>query len=241
MNNPMRYLIVSVLVFITTCCFAIDQKLIDGAKQYSSALNNLKKVESLIKTKAETLKAWLKDLDEEKNKTGAFRSDDMLEFYKLRSEETKNEINNLSIQYEQTKEIIKKLEPIKIKYNKQTEKEYKRKKFRESVLNALGILGIPLTGFLVWLCFFRWLINKNKKYQQMLKEDKITQEEYDRIMSSCHDYKSTLNNDLGINPSTGLPITGIGISDVGGNVRGSSPISSSFDYSQDYSSRHRWD
>ena len=230
----MRYLIISVFVFIATGCFAIDQKLIDGAKQYGSTLNNLKKVESLIKTKAETLEAWLKDLDEEKNKTGAFRSDDMLEFYKLRSEETRNEINNLSIQYEQTKEIIKKLEPIKIKYNKQMEEEYKRKKFRESVLNALGILGIPLAGFLVWLYFFRWLINKNKKYQQMLKEGKITQAEYNSIMSSSNEEYTPFRGDDRTNPATGLRM--IGGCDSGGNPYG---CSSRYSSSENY--RTKWD
>jgi len=232
---PMRYLITSILVFITTNCFAINQKLINEVNRYEIAINILEKIELGIKTKSKTLESWLKDLDEEKNKVGIFRSDDMIKFYQLRSDETRNEINNLNTQYAQTKKIIKKLEPAKAEYDKREEKERKWDKFKTKISNIVGMSIMPL-GFVLIL----WIsIRQQKKYKRLLKEGKITQEEYDRIMT--RHASSTSNNNTGINPATGLPMTGIGISDVGGNVRGSSSSSSSFDYLQDCRNRHRWD
>lgn len=87
----------------------------------------------------------------------------------------------------------------------------------------------------------RFAAAQHRKYQQLLKEGKITQEQYDRIMQHGQRSKSMFSNDLGVNPSTGLPLIGNGVCDAGGTLRGSSPIKSSFDYSRDYSSRHRWD
>ncbi|EKD45263.1 MAG: hypothetical protein ACD_69C00362G0005 [uncultured bacterium] len=91
------------------------------------------------------------------------------------------------------------------------------------------------------LALILWISIRQKKYKQLLNEGKITREGYDRIMK-CHTSSVSNNEEMRINPATGLPMTGIGISDVSGNIRGSpSSRDSMRNVSQEYRDRHRWD
>ena len=221
-----------ILFFASTCCLAISQKLIDGADKYDAAIKNLREIEINMAIVSGSPEYWSKAL--EGAKKAGYASDDIKNFYQNKIDESKKQIRDLTIQYNATKEIVKKLEPIKKKYDKQKEKEEAREEHRAELLNTIDIFGIPLSVFMLVL----WLFScRNKKYQQLLKEGKINQEEYDRMMQ-CN--KSFVSDDEdGINPATGLPMTGVGISDVGGNIRGSSS-----DYSSSSSSDHNrssWD
>ncbi|EKD45265.1 MAG: hypothetical protein ACD_69C00362G0007 [uncultured bacterium] len=227
----MKYLIASILIFTTTCCFAIGQKLIDGAEKYDVAVKNLSKIEGSIAVANESLKYWSNNLDEAKNSRNL--SDDIIQFYQDKIYERNKQLNDLGIQYNEANEIVKKLEPAKAAYDKQEEKERKWNKFETKISNIAGMSIMPL-GFVLIL----WIsIRQQKKYKRLLKEGKITQEEFDRMTQSSH----TFSNGA-VNPATGLPMTGVGISDVGGNIRGSS---SSYDSmrnaSQEHRDRHRWD
>ena len=228
----MKTMIFITLTFISTYCLAINQKLIDNATKYDIAVENLEKIESDIRSAYRSVEYWSEVLD--RNKNGQYVSDDIKKLEQGRIDDANNQIRDLTIQYNAAKEIVKKLEPIKKKYDKQKEKEERRGKHRAELLSAIGTFGIPLFMFVLIAWFFA---RRGKKYQQLLKEGKINQEEYDRMMQ-CN--KSSMSDDEdGINPATGLPMTGVGISDVGGNIRGSSS-----DYSSSSSSDHNrssWD
>ena len=228
----MKYFIFIILIFTSSCCLAISQKLVDGANKYNIAVENLGKIESDIKTAYRSLEYWSKILDKDKNDQYASYGIKKLEQGHI--DESNKQIRDLTVQYNVTKEIVKKLEPIKKKYDKQKEREKERENRRSELLNTIGTLGIPFVMFVLILWFFA---RHGKKYQQLLKDGKINKEEYDRMMQ-CN--KSSMSDDEdGINPATGLPMTGVGISDVGGNIRGSSS-----DYSSSSSSdnnRSSWD
>ncbi len=227
----MKYLITSILFFITINSFAINQKLVDGAERYESAVKNLKETETAIQVKHKTLTTWLKELDAEKNKNSNFRSDAMIGLYQEHIDETKNTINNLKAQYAQTKGIIEKLEPIKLKYDKQIEKSRKREELKTALLNITGMLILPLSVFV----FIFWVIvYMRKKCQQLLKKGKISQDEYDRLMSVSHEKATLFSDDDRTNPATGLRM--IGGCDSGGN-----PYGCTFRNSTSETHRTRWD
>lgn len=222
-----------ILFFISTCCLAISQKLIDGADKYDAAIKNLRETEINMAVVSGSPEYWSKAL--EGAKKAGYASDDIKNFYQNKIDESKKQVRDLIIQYNVAKEMVKKLEPIKKKYDKQKEKEEAREEHKAELLNTIGTLGIPLAMFVLIFWFFA---RRGKKYQQLLKEGKINQEEYDRMMQ-C---KSSMSDDEdGINPATGLPMTGVGISDVGGNIRGSSSdYSSSSSSDRNRSSWDRW-
>ena len=232
-----KYLIISILFFIATNCFAIDQKLIDADEQYSVAELKLSEIENKIERTKEELEAVLRWLKWEEDKTGNFRTESIIKNYRTEVEEKQNLLSNLNTQQIETKELLQKLEPIKNEYDKQSKIERKHENLKVSIITTIVISLIFITffGSIIWLMLFQ-----HKKYKQLLKEGKISRKEYDRIMSSRHESKSMFSNDLGVNPATGLPLIGNGVCDAGGNLRGSSS-NNSFDYSQDYSSRHKWD
>ncbi len=230
----MKYLFSIILLFITTSCFSVDQKLIDSAERYGAAVANLHKIFEAIKANTMPLDQFIEEL----HKT----TDDSLSAEarvnaKNKINERHTILDKLNSQYAEAEVEVKRLEPLKKEYDKQKDIEFENKQFRITVLVVVTISLIFITffGSIIWLA-----INRHKKYQQLLKDGKITQEEYDRVMKN-HESKSMFSNDLGVNPSTGLPLIGNGVCDAGGNLRGSSPIRSSFDSSQDYRSRHRWD
>lgn len=228
----MKYLAIIILTFSTTYCFAVDQKLANGEKAYVAAVESLKEVEFRIESEYRSLKYWLNELD--KDKTDHFSSNHDRKFDQDKIDETNKQIQNLEAQYDLAKEAVKKYEPLKLEYDKQVEIEFKRDKFKTAILNVSGMLGLPLTFF----CFLIWLnIYQCKKYKRLLQEGKITQDEYDNMMR-CN--KSHAFDDERTNPATGLRM--IGGVDSGGNPSGCSFRSNStFDYSQDYRDRHRWE
>jgi len=218
----MKYITLITLFFISTCCFAMDQKLIDGANAYEAAVRHLEKIENNL-----TAQGYF----------GLWASDDMRNFNPDQIDETDERWHGLSVQYNEAKKTVKKYEPIKNKYDKQKARE---EEIKDTILGVIIILSILLSILSILAFIFGLIIYQHKKYKRLLKEGKITQEEFNYIMKP-HESKSIFNNDLGVNPSTGLPLIGNGVCDAGGNLRGSSPSSSSFDYSQDYRNRHRWD
>ena len=230
MKRLIKYLTINVLIF-TVPCFAISQKVVDGLKEYEIAVEKLKKTASELKSN-NMLDGWdLKDLVR-----GDFLCrDGIAECFADYIDEAK--YGAMAVKYNEAKKLVNKLKPKRDEYNRQKAKEERIKDTIDSIITGATITGVFLSffGFIIWLG-----ITQQKKYKKLLEEGKITQEEYDRIMQ-YHKPESTFNSNLGVNPSTGLPMTGLGISDVGGNVRGSSSISSSYDYSQNYSSSHRWD
>ena len=145
--------------------------------------------------------------------------------------------HELNSQYVEAEAMVKKLEPLKKEYDRQEGIEFEKEQFKISIITTIVISLIFITffGFIIWLMIFQ-----HKKYKQLLKEGKISRKEYDRIMSSCHKSKSMFSNDLGVNPSTGLPLIGNGVCDAGGNLRGSSSSSSSFNASQNYVDSCKW-
>jgi len=228
--------IISIMVFTTSNCFAVDQKLIDGVEAYEAAVKNSRKIEIKLETANNGPEYWSKKLNEESNKKGVFYSPHRIRFCQDKIVESKKRIQDLSIKYNAAKEEVKGLEPIIEEHNKQVEIERKREDFKYTVIHFGKIIGLPL-AFLVLISFLSRLMRK--RYKRLLKKGKITQDEYNQ---KINDNKSRLfDDDKGINPATGLPLVGIGISDAGGNVRGSSSRDSFSDSSQDYRDRHRWD
>ena len=236
----MKYLvisIVSVLIFVASNCFAIDQKIIDGAEAYESAVKDLRKIEIKLETANDGPEYWSKKLNEERSKKGIFYSLHRIQFCQDKIIESKERIRDLGIKYNEAKKEVKRLKPIVDEYNKQVEIEHKKQDFKDTVIHFGKIIGIPI-AFLLFIIFLSRLTKR--RYKRLLKEGKITQDEYNQIMSGNN--KSRLfDDDKGVNPSTGLPLVGNGVCDAGGNIRGSSSRDSLFDHSQDYTSRHRWD
>ncbi|CAL7959122.1 conserved exported hypothetical protein [Gammaproteobacteria bacterium] len=211
----MKPIILIILIFTSTCCLAISQKLIDGANKYDAAVKNLKEIENNL-----TAQGYF----------GLWSSDELRHFNPDHIEETDKQIHDLAVQYNIAKKIVKKLEPIKEKYNRQKEQE----EYRAELLSDTGMLTLLLSMFALALWF---IIRHHKKYQQLLKDGKITQKEYDSMMQ-CN--KSSMFDNEETNPATGLRM--IGGVDSGGNPRGCSfENRSTFDAHQDYQDRHRWD
>lgn len=226
----MRCLLISILLFITTNCLAIDQELIDGAKKYDAAVESSRKVlEARIASKM-PLDEFIKTRHK---MTDYSLSNEDREAAKNKIDEENKKWNELNLQYTEAEALVKKLEPLKNEYDKQKNIEFENNQFKITILVITIIVLIFITSFGTFIYF---AVAQHKKYQQLLKEGKITQEEYDRIMQQCHQSKSMFSNDLGTNPSTGLPLVGNGVCDAGGNLRGSSETRSSFDYSRNYNS-----
>lgn len=234
----MKKVLVIILVFISIFFmgsiynFAVDKKLVEGAKKYDIAVENLEKIESNIRATNGELEYWLKVLDNDRNNSWA--SDGARQLDQGHIDEASNQIQSLNIQHNEAKKLVKKYEPIKKKYDKQRAREEAREEYRGRLLDV-----IPMGFFLGFIILFVSLVVKHhKKYKKLFEEGKITQEEFDRVMQ-CN--RSSRFEGPGINPATGLPLVGFGTSDVGGNIRGSSGSGSTFDYYQDYRDRHRWD
>ena len=238
----MKIMAFVVLIFSSVGCFAVSQKLIDGADKYDVAVENLRKIEVKLAIANDSPGYWSKILDESKN--ASYATDGIRKFYQDKIDESKKQIIDLSIQYSGAKELVKKYEPIKNKYDKQIKREQKREELRAKILDTI----CTLLTFGVFVLFGYFIISRRKKYKQLLAAGKITQAEYDD-MTKCDDESSAFSS-MRTNPATGLPMVGIGISDAGGNIRGSSPghtdysnssSSSSFSDYQTYQDRHRWD
>ena len=210
---------------MTTNCFAINQKLIDASEQYDAMKKKLQETAIYINSEQSVLRSWEKDFTEESNKNYISQADSMLSFYQVRIEETKIRINDLKLQYSQTEELVKKLEPLKNEYDKQAQREFERKKFIDSSLR----LGGHLLIFSIFILGAWFIIHQRRKHWRLLKEGKITQQQYDEMTSSS----SSPFSNMGVNPSTGLPMCGVGISDASGTPRGGTPTSS---YSSSYRS-----
>ena len=120
------------------------------------------------------------------------------------------------VQYQEALALIKKFEPIKKEYDRQNEIEKRRRDIKGMIIGPIQILGLPIAFFIGLLFVFRLMIKRNKR---LLREGKLTPKEYKKMMLSG---KSSLFSDSRINPATGLPIRGGGVTDAGGNVRGSS-------------------
>ena len=221
----MKYLIIAIFTLTTSVCFAVDKKLSDIADEYSAAIKELRTLRSAIKIEQDSLEYWLKNLHEEQSKNFAFKSVDMIAFHQSHIDEAKKNIKNFDSRYYQTEELIKKLEPMKKEYDRQAQKEFEKQQVIDSSLR----LGGHLLIFSIFILGAWVIIRYNIKYRRLLKEGKITQQQYDEMTSSS----SSPFSNMGVNPSTGLPMCGVGISDASGTPRGGTPTSS---YSSSYRS-----
>ena len=212
----MRYLLISILLFITINCFAIDQKLINGAKEYEIAEANLHKIFDEINSNSMSLDEFIKELHKTTNNNLSAEDKAVV---KNKIDKKHNQLYELNSRHAEAEAVVKKLEPLKKEYDKQKGIEFENKQFSITILvvTTISLIVITFFGAVIWL-----IISQRKKYQQLLKEGKITQAEYDRIMSSSSSYeKSTLfRDDNRTNPATGLRM--IGGCDSGGNPYGSS-------------------
>lgn len=177
----MKYLAITIFVFITTSCLAISQNLIDGNEKYKIAINNLKEIEINILTKQDSLETWLNDLNEARSKTGISHSDEMVKFYQMQANETKNQINNINLHYAKIKETIKELEPIKIEYDKQIQLEHKKAEFNNTTWRTVWYITVLLIfAFSIFLALF--IYKRNQRFCQMMKDGKLSKEEYEKLM-----------------------------------------------------------
>ncbi|CAL7962366.1 conserved exported hypothetical protein [Gammaproteobacteria bacterium] len=230
-TTKIKYCVISLLIFTTSCCFAINKEIIDGANNYNITAENLRKVKFNIESKYGLLEYWSKELDKTRN--DSFATDHDIKFCQNKIDETKKELQNLNVLFNVTKETLKTLEPLKREYDKQIERESRHAELKTAILNITGMVILPLAffGIIVLLNIYKY-----KKYKRLLQSGKISQQEYDNIMRN----RSTMFDDDRTNPATGLRMIG-GI-DSGGNPSGCSFKSgSSFDIHQDYRDRHRWD
>lgn len=228
----MKNTIFIILIFISTCCLAVNQKLIDGANKYNDAIKSLEKIESDTRSAHSSLEYWTEILNKDKHDKYA---DGLVKFEQSQIDEKNKQINSLGVQYNAAKEAVKKYEPLKKEYDKQKAKEEKRSERIAKLLDFAGTTLMPLCILVFLLRVSTW---SRKKYERLLNEGKISKKEYEEMMQGDD---SSEFSDSGINPSTGLPMVGVGISDVGGNARGSSSYQSSYNYSQEHRDRHRWD
>lgn len=214
----MKYLLTAILLFIAINCFATNQKIIDGAKQYDIAVSNLHKILETIDTNSMSLDEFTEELHKT---TDNSLSEEARDAAKNKIDKNHKILDKLNSQYAEAEAEVKKLDPFKKEYDRQKEIEFENKQFVITILaiTIISLLLITFFGFAIWFA-----ITRRKKYQHLLKEGKITQEQYDRMMSSTHE-KSTLFNDDRTNPATGLRMTGG--CDSGGNAYGSSSSSSS--------------
>jgi L-lactate utilization protein LutC len=224
----MKHLLASILLFITISCFAIDQKLIDGAEQYDAAVANLHKILETISTDSMSLDEFMEEL----HKTV---DDSLPEEARVAArnkiDEKHKQISVLNSQYAEAEVVVKKLEPLKSEYDKQRNIENERANLIESIVVTLviALLLITFFGSIVWLA-----ITQQKKYQKLLKAGKINQAEYDSIVSSSDEKSTLFRDDDRTNPATGLRM--IGGCDSGGN-----PYGCSFRDSSSENYRTKWD
>lgn len=214
-----KYPIIVILVFITINCFAVDQKLIDGARNYETAVEKLKEIEDGLR---------------ERGYIGLWSSEEMRNYNPDRIDETNERWNDLEYQYNEAKKTVEKYKPIKNKYDKQKDIEFENEQLKTSIMIGIAIFLIIVTffGFMIWLA-----ISQQKKYQKLLKEGKISQAEYDSIMSPpCKGY-TPFRDDTRTNPATGFRM--IGGCDVGGNPYGCPFSNSNNSTSEPY--KTRWD
>ena len=140
--------------------------------------------------------------------------------------ELEEELKKLNSRRTELVATINKLEPINEAY-------YKRER-RIDLIEKI-ISGITIFLFVMIFPLVFWIIIKrNAKYEQMLEDGEITQEEYDRRVN-CHSGGSHIDTSSRTNPATGAS--------CGFSPYGSRPSSwdSSYDHARDYRERHRWD
>ncbi|MEI8055206.1 MAG: hypothetical protein WCH10_04310 [bacterium] len=220
----MKHLLIGILIFIVTNCFAISQRVVDGLKEYEIAVEKLEKAASELKSD-DMLEDWelnhLVRIDFPCTNGIAECSADYIDEAKYGA---------MAVKYNEAKKLVNKLKPKRDEYNRQKEREEKINNTIHSILVGATIIGVFLSffGFIIWLA-----ITQHKKYQQLLKEGKITQAEYDSIISSSHEEYTPFHSDR-TNPATGLRM--IGGCDSGGNPYG---CSSSYSSSENY--RTKWD
>ncbi|CAL7962196.1 conserved hypothetical protein [Gammaproteobacteria bacterium] len=220
----MKHLLISILIFIVTNCFAISQKVVDGLKEYEIAVEKLEKAANELKSN-DMLEDWeLSNLV----RGNILCTDGIAECSADYIDETK--YGTTVVNYNEAKKLVNKLKPKRDEYNRQKEREERIKNTIHSIIVVSAIIAIFLSffGFIIWLA-----ITQHKKYQKLLKEGKITQAEYDSIISSSHEEYTPFRGDR-TNPATGLRMTG-GY-DSGGNLYG---CSSRYSSSENY--RTKWD
>ena len=205
----------------------MDHELIDGAKKYDAATAELIGLIHARKAADIPLGEWMAELHKT---TDDSLSDSDRKLARNKIDEADKKWNDLNTQIVAAEEVVKKYEPMKKEYDEQKARE-------EEIKDTIQNVAITVLILSVFISFF-WFINyQHKRYKRLLKEGKITQEEYDRIIQSC---KSNTSDDRRTNPATGL--TMLSGCDSAGNAYGcSSSNSSTFDVHQDYVDRHRWD
>ncbi len=151
-----------------------------------------------------------------------FMPADEQEFIRASIDRNSRELVAINSQIVEKRAELKKLIPLKIKYDKAVARKQKRQEIIDGTLNVLGILGLPLAG----ACLLIYLMSlQQKRYKRMLLEEKITEEEYKTLMAKMRECSHRVRRS---NPSTGLPLTGNNSAcDVGGNTIGSSSYSPS--------------
>lgn len=227
----MKYFISVILLLFTVSSFAVQQQLIDAAENFDKAEQKLVTLEVDAKIGKNSIENWIKT----RNENGQFfpLPESSKRFYQKKIDEQKNKLQDINNQIIETQTLLKKLEPLKQKYDTQVKKERDGEEFISSVLYGLGTVGLPLA---VIVLFGVFIFKTNRKYKKMLEEGRISQQEYEKL-TKCN---AGFLRGHRINPATGLPIFGNGACDVAGNVRGSSS-SRAYAYYRDYRERHRWD
>lgn len=216
------------LLFTIVSCFAIDQKLIDGFKAYEATMAEAHKIAETAKTSRissdESEELWHKVTNYDLPIEVRTAAENKLE-------ENQKLVKELWAQYYELRTKAEKLEPLKDEYDRQDLIEYEKEQTR---INIIALIVILLLFVGIFGAAIRFSIIQHRKYQRLLKEGKITQEEYDRIMEE-NSRASVFQDDYRTNPATGMRM--LGGCDVGGNPYGSSSRSSSCS-SDNYKTRY---
>ena len=227
----MRYLFTIILFLIVATCFAIDQESIDGFEAYEATMAEAHRIAETAEasriSSAESKELWHKMTDYD-------LPTEIRTVAKNKLEDNKKLVDRLWTQYYELRAKADKLEPLRDEYYRQKHIEDER----EQILTSI----IGLTLFLI-LCgiIIRFIIIQHRKFQRkyqcLLEEGKITQEEYDHIMEMASNGSPVFHDDYRTNPATGIRM-GLGGCDAGGNPYGSSFRNSS-SCSDNY--KTRWD
>ena len=223
----------SILLFAIANCFAIDQKLIDGAAAHEATMAEAHRIFEAMEANRMPLGEFM-ELSRRTTNYNLPIKDRVAAENKI--EESQRLSKELQAQYDMLQAKAEKLEPLKKEYDRQDLIEYEKEQTRGNIIALIVILSLFIG---IFGTVFRLIIIQHRKYQRLLEEGKITQEEYDRIMEEIYDDNKSIvfRDDYRTNPATGLRM-GLGGCDVGGNPYGSSFRNSS-SCSDNY--KTRWD
>ncbi len=214
--RSMKYFLSVLILLCTTNIFAISQTLIDAASEYHAIEQDIIKLEISAEVDVEIIKERVEKLQDK------LMPADEQEFIRASIDRNSRELVAINSQLAEKRAELKKLIPLKVKYDKAVARDRKMQEIIDGTLNVLGILGLPLAGF--WLVIYLNSLQQ-KRYKRMLLEGKITEEEYKNLIAKMKEYSHDVRRS---NPSTGLPLTGNNSAcDVGGNTIGSSSYSPS--------------